>query len=199
MRAAALDEELVVQNSIVLVGNRFIHHLLVFSGGHEEQVLQRIVQIAAVVHVHVSGAAVPASLGHVDEHAALPFWIALFGQFSNERRCRWRSASGLKSGPPNARPGNVPQGNGWRRCGSERSGPRPPRRVKPSLRASPCPSEFPIPPSQTAGPGDLRILRLDARTCLTCLAGTHMLRPQSPPLRRHQWARSMLVGYFSAV
>ena len=65
MRAAAGDEELVVQHAVVLVGRLHVDNVLVFGCRHQHQVFQRVVQVAAIVHVHVGGPAVPAFGRHV--------------------------------------------------------------------------------------------------------------------------------------
>ena len=63
--AAARDEELVVENSIVFVGNLLVHDVLIFRLGHHHQVVERVVQVAGIVHMHVSRPAVPPLGGHV--------------------------------------------------------------------------------------------------------------------------------------
>ena len=65
MRAAAGYEELVVEDAVVLVGDQLVHHILILAGRHQHQVLERVVQVPSVVHVHVGGAAVPAERRHV--------------------------------------------------------------------------------------------------------------------------------------
>ncbi len=65
VRAAAGHEKLIVENAVVLVGDLLEHDVLVFGRGHHHQVLERVVQVSAVVHVHVRGAAVPSLRRHV--------------------------------------------------------------------------------------------------------------------------------------
>ena len=61
MRPAARLEVLVVENPVVLVGHLMEHEVLIFGLRHHDQVLERVVQVAAVVPVHVGRGAVPAA------------------------------------------------------------------------------------------------------------------------------------------
>ena len=68
-------EGVPVQNAVVLVGDQLADHVLILGSGQEHQVLQRIAQVSAVVHVHVGGSAVPSPRGHIDhrrQHQADP-------------------------------------------------------------------------------------------------------------------------------
>ena len=62
---AALDEELMVQNSVVFVGHLLVDDVLVLGSRHHHQILEGVVQVAPVVHVDMGGAVVPALGGHV--------------------------------------------------------------------------------------------------------------------------------------
>ena len=65
MRTAARHEELVVEDAVVLVGDLLVDDVLVLGRRHQHQVLERVAQVAAVVHVDVGRAAVPAPGRHV--------------------------------------------------------------------------------------------------------------------------------------
>ena len=67
MRAAAGNEVVIVENAVVLVGDLLVHDVLIFSRRHHHQVLERVVQVAGVVHVHVRRSAVPPFGRHVRE------------------------------------------------------------------------------------------------------------------------------------
>ena len=71
MRAPAGNEELVVENPVVLVGDLLEDDVLVFGLRHHHQVLQGVVQVPAIVHVHVGRAAVPALGRHVGHRLQL--------------------------------------------------------------------------------------------------------------------------------
>ena len=71
MGAAAGNEELVVEDAVVLVRHLLGDHILVLRVRHHHQVLERVVQVAAVVHVDVRGAAVPAAGRHVGHPAEI--------------------------------------------------------------------------------------------------------------------------------
>ena len=65
VRAAAGHEELMVEDAVVFVRDLLEHDVLILGRRHHHQVLERVVQVAAVVHVHVGRAVVPALDGHV--------------------------------------------------------------------------------------------------------------------------------------
>ena len=69
------NEGVPVQDAVVLVGDQLADHILILGSGQEHQVLQRIPQISAVVHVYVGGSAEPSPRGHIDhrrQHQADP-------------------------------------------------------------------------------------------------------------------------------
>ena len=63
--AAAGLEPLVVEDAVVLVGDLVEDDVLVLRLRHHDEVLERVVQVAAVVAVHVGRRADPAGRGHV--------------------------------------------------------------------------------------------------------------------------------------
>ena len=65
MRPAARHEILVVENPVVLVGHLLVDDVLIFGLGHHHQVLQRVVEVAGVVHMNVRRAAVPSQVGEL--------------------------------------------------------------------------------------------------------------------------------------
>ena len=65
MRTAARLEILVVENAVVFVGHLFKYQVLILCGGHHQQVLERVVQIAAVIRMYMCGGAIPAFCSHV--------------------------------------------------------------------------------------------------------------------------------------
>ena len=71
MRPAARHEELVVEDPIVLVGDLLVDDVLVLGLRHHQQVLERVVQVAAVVHVDVGRPAVPPLGRHVGHPAKI--------------------------------------------------------------------------------------------------------------------------------
>ena len=67
MRAAARHEILVIENPVVLVGYLLVDDVLIFGLGHHHQVLQRVVEVAGVVHMHVRRAAIPSQVGQLGD------------------------------------------------------------------------------------------------------------------------------------
>ena len=65
MRPASRDEELMVKDPVVLVGDELVDDVLILGLGHHHQILERVVQIAAIVHVDVGRAAIPTFCRHV--------------------------------------------------------------------------------------------------------------------------------------
>ena len=71
MRSTARFEVLIVENTVVLVGDLFEHEVLVFCFGHHDQIFERVVQVAAVVRVDMGRGTVPTVGRHVG-HALEP-------------------------------------------------------------------------------------------------------------------------------
>ena len=65
------DEELVIEDTVVLVGDLFVDDVLILGIGHHHQILEGVVKVPAVVHVHVSGATEPPAVGHVGQAVEL--------------------------------------------------------------------------------------------------------------------------------
>ena len=65
MRSAACNEKLVIEDSVVLVGNLLEDDVLILGSRHHHQVLQRVVEIATIVHMNMSGAVMPAFHRHI--------------------------------------------------------------------------------------------------------------------------------------
>jgi len=66
MLAPAGHEMLPVQNAVIFIGDQGVQYILVFGARHHAQIFESIRQIAAVIHVDVRGAAIPAQTVHVD-------------------------------------------------------------------------------------------------------------------------------------
>ena len=102
VRAPARHEELLIQNPIVLVRHLFEHQVLILRGGHHHQILQRIVQIAPVIHMHVRRGAVPSFRPHIDHRFERHLVPKRFAR-RDMQRIRYRSVFESLDGPDDRR------------------------------------------------------------------------------------------------
>ena len=75
MSSPARDKELVVQDAVVLVRDLLVDDVLILGIGHHHHVVERVVEVAGVVHVDVRRAVVPPGgreVGHARERDVDP-------------------------------------------------------------------------------------------------------------------------------